>query len=36
MSRQERLSALADMVLERGSITVEDAVEELGVSPATV
>lgn len=36
MNRQDRLSALAHLVMERGTLRVEDAVEELGVSPATV
>ncbi|HHT41204.1 MAG TPA: DeoR/GlpR transcriptional regulator [Actinomyces sp.] len=36
MNRQERLSHLADLIVERGSIRVEEAVEELDVSPATV
>lgn len=36
MSRQERLALLADFVIERGAIHVEDAVRELGVSSATI
>ncbi|MDO5049276.1 MAG: DeoR/GlpR family DNA-binding transcription regulator [Actinomycetaceae bacterium] len=36
MNRQERLSHLADLIVERGSLRVEEAVEELKVSPATV
>lgn len=36
MNRQERLSHLADLVVERGSLRVEEAVDELGVSSATV
>lgn len=35
MTRQERLSALADFVVEHGSVRVEDVVSSLGVSPAT-
>ncbi len=36
MNRQERLSNLADLIVERGAIRVEEAVDELGVSPATI
>lgn len=36
VGRQERLSALADFVVERGSVSVEDVMDALGVSPATV
>lgn len=36
MTRQERLSKLVDLVIERGSIRVEDAIEALDVSAATV
>ncbi|EEH64471.1 transcriptional regulator, DeoR family [Gleimia coleocanis DSM 15436] len=36
MTRQERLSQLVDLVIERGSIRVEDAIEVLEVSAATV
>lgn len=36
MNRQERLEQLASLVIDRGSITVEEIVEELGVSSATV
>ncbi len=36
MERLERLSLLLEMVMERGSVRVDDLVEELGVSPATV
>ena len=35
MSRQERLSTLADFVVENGAVRVEDVVRELGISPAT-
>lgn len=35
MDRQERLSALADFVVERGSVRVEDVVTSLGISLAT-
>ena len=35
MNRQERLSALAEFVVERGSVRVEDVVSSLAVSPAT-
>ncbi len=35
MNRQERLSQLVDLVLDRGSVRVEDIVERLKVSPAT-
>lgn len=36
MTRQERLSKLVDLVIERGSIRVEDAIDVLDVSAATV
>lgn len=36
MNRQERLEQLASLVIDRGSITVEELVDELGVSSATV
>lgn len=36
MNRQDRLSQLVDLVIERGSIRVEDAIEVLNVSAATV
>lgn len=36
MDRQQRLSALADLIVDRGSIRVDDLVSELGVSAATV
>ena len=35
VSRQERLSTLADFVVENGAVRVEDVVRELGISPAT-
>lgn len=36
MNKEQRLSQLVDFIIERGSIHVEDAVRELGVSSATV
>lgn len=36
MNRQERLSKLVELVVDHGSIRVEDAVQRLGVSSATV
>lgn len=35
MNRQERLSALVDLVMEKGSVSVEHVVQLLGISPAT-
>lgn len=36
MNRHQRLTAVLDLLSERGSITVEEAMADLGVSPATV
>lgn len=36
MDRHQRLTAVLDLLSERGSLTVEEAVRDLGVSPATV
>ncbi len=36
MERSERLSALLDLVIERGNVRVDELVAQLGVSPATV
>ena len=36
MNRQQRLASLLDLVLERSSLTIDELIEELGVSPATV
>lgn len=36
MDRHQRLSALVDLIVDRGAIRVDDAVAELGVSAATV
>ncbi|MFT0762276.1 DeoR/GlpR family DNA-binding transcription regulator [Scrofimicrobium sp. R131] len=36
MERLARLTALLDLVTERGSVRVDELVQELGVSPATV
>lgn len=36
MNRQERLAALVELVVDRGSVRVEDVVTELNVSAATV
>lgn len=36
MDRHQRLSALVDLIVDRGAIRVDDAVTELGVSAATV
>ncbi|HEY0259508.1 MAG TPA: DeoR/GlpR family DNA-binding transcription regulator [Lacisediminihabitans sp.] len=35
MNRHERLSLLADLVIQRGTIRVDDIIEELGISGAT-
>lgn len=35
MNRQERLSRLVDLVIEQGSVRLEELVDQLGVSPAT-
>lgn len=35
MNRNERLSRLADLIIQRGSLTVGDLIEEFGVSGAT-
>ncbi len=35
MNRQERLSALVEVVVDKGSVSVEQVVHMLGVSPAT-
>lgn len=35
MNRQERLSALLDLVLERKSLHIDEIVQTLGISPAT-
>lgn len=35
MTRAERLAAILDLLAARGSLSVEDLVEELGISPAT-
>lgn len=35
MTRHDRLSALLDLVMERGSVHIDDIIVELGVSPAT-
>lgn len=36
MSRQQRLAALLDLVVERTSLTIDELIAELGVSPATI
>ncbi|MDO5721864.1 MAG: DeoR/GlpR family DNA-binding transcription regulator [Actinomycetaceae bacterium] len=36
MDRHQRLSALVELIVDRGAIRVDDAVRELGVSAATV
>lgn len=36
MDRHQRLTAALELLSERGSLTVDEAVEHLGVSPATV
>nr|WP_231391596.1 MULTISPECIES: DeoR/GlpR family DNA-binding transcription regulator [Nocardiopsis] len=36
MDRHQRLTAVLELLSERGSLSVDEAVEELGVSPATV
>src|SRR5690606_20452970 len=36
MKRHERLSAVLQMLAERGSLSVDEAVSDLGISPATV
>lgn len=35
MTRHDRLSVLLDLVMERGSVHIDDVIEQLGVSPAT-
>lgn len=35
MAQQQRLSALLELVIVRGSVSIQDIVDELGVSPAT-
>ena len=36
MSRQERLSRILEIVVEKGSVEVEDVAHELEVSAATI
>ncbi|HEY6814721.1 MAG TPA: DeoR family transcriptional regulator, partial [Croceibacterium sp.] len=36
MNRHERLGAVLQMLAERGSVTIDEMVGELGSSPATV